>query len=158
MLFLLVLLVNGDNKVLITPQIEYSSVFLVAPNQPIPSKVIVYSFTDEWKYYLDNIEDKLIKTSLTKLANCESGNIPSQKVLDVNDKYSYGLLQFQVETAWREGIYYGLLDDTTPLTEEAMKKYLFDPLWQIKLGEKMISDNKHRHWLNCFNKIFGKLE
>ena len=80
------------------------------------------------------------------LAQCESGGRDTIKILDSNNKYSYGRLMFQKAT-WlsysdefgtsMENIYNGNLQTTVALY--------------------ILNDGGWRHWYNCAKKITKKI-
>ena len=76
---------------------------------------------------------------INKLAFYESGNRADIKILDVNNKYSYGCLQFQMATWIGMGNKYGF--QTTP-------ENIYDCRLQKQLAHAMLSDrwNNWHHW------------
>lgn len=83
---------------------------------------------------------------------CESRNKPHIKVMDSNDKYSYGYLQFQAETFMLYGKRYGILDKDLEFGE--VENLIYDKDLQIRIAERMLADGLHNHWKNCYNKIY----
>lgn len=89
--------------------------------------------------------DEDLKKKIEILANCESSNRSFIKVLDTNNHYSYGSLQFQMQT-W---LSYGKLYDLKTTEEN-----IYDGDLQKELAYRMINDKKSNwnHWLNCATK------
>jgi hypothetical protein len=85
---------------------------------------------------------------LEVLADEESGNRAHIKVLDVNGRYSYGCLQFQMATWIGMGKAYGI--GTTP-------ENIYDCQLQKHLAFVMISDRyaNWRHWGWTVTKVGG---
>jgi hypothetical protein len=86
------------------------------------------------------------------LNKCEnSGRWDTTKILDINKKYSYGGLMFQLETLKRYGIEYGYL--RKDITDIEIEKIIYDKNLQIEISDKMISDGfGKQNWYNCWNK------
>lgn len=99
---------------------------------------VVYE-EDELGFYLD------------KLAKCESGRREDVKILDRNNEYSYGYLQFQAETF----ISYALKYKLYPSAERSeILNYIFDSREQLKLARKMLEDDPKNigNWKVCGRK------
>jgi|GEM_PF-2889747 len=82
---------------------------------------------------------------LEKLAEKESGNRARIKVLDVNGRYSYGCLQFQMATFKSYSARYGLVD---PSTVADWEELLYDCSLQKRIAKRMIQEKSSnwRHW------------
>jgi hypothetical protein len=82
---------------------------------------------------------------LEKLAIAESNNRANIKVLDVNGRYSYGCLQFQMATFKAYSTRYGLLDASEVVSWE---KHLYDCGLQKQIAKRMIQEKpaNWRHW------------
>lgn len=92
---------------------------------------------------------------LEKLATAESGNRENIIVLDVNNKYSYGCLQFQMATFQSYSARYGLVD---PATVSDWKKLILDCKLQKQIAKRMIQEKSGnwRHWgYTVLNKGIG---
>jgi len=87
---------------------------------------------------------------LADLAYCESSIRPDIRILDSNNRYSYGLFQFQAQTFLSQGQLYGLVGDIE-LAE--VPNIIYDPQLQLALTRKMIQDNKQNNWYNCSKKL-----
>lgn len=92
---------------------------------------------------------------INKLIQCESEGRWDIKILDVNNRYSYGGLQFQLSTFWKFGKAYKILSDDIELSEA--ENLIYDSDIQIKIAEKMFEDELQYHWMNCYNKIKNTL-
>ena len=86
---------------------------------------------------------------LNKLEQCESNVDKDMKIIDSNNRYSYGILQFQMETFLREGKKYGLVD--SKITMVKAEKLIFNVELQEKLADKMLTDGGESNWYNCWN-------
>lgn len=82
---------------------------------------------------------------LEKLAEKESNHRERIKVLDVNGRYSYGCLQFQMATFKSYSTRYGLVDAATVTDWEEL---LYDCSLQKKIAKRMIQEKNSnwRHW------------
>lgn len=76
------------------------------------------------------------------LIQCESGGKADIKVLDSNDKYSYGILQFQMAT-W---LTYSTQFKTTPGN-------IYDPDLQKTVSLFMLNSGGWQNWYNCSTKF-----
>ena len=94
------------------------------------STTLVYTNLDAW---LDHLAEK------------ESNNRERIKVLDVNGRYSYGCLQFQMATFKAYSTRYGLVDATTVTSWEEL---LYSCSLQKKVAKHMIleKNSNWRHW------------
>ena len=85
---------------------------------------------------------------IDKLAECESNASSTIRILDVNKKYSHGLLMFQMGTWLSYGKEFG-----------ATKENIYDPELQRKVARAMLDDGGQKHWYVCSKKIpfsYGK--
>lgn len=92
---------------------------------------------------------------LEKLAMAESNNRANIKVLDVNGRYSYGCLQFQMATFKSYSARYGLLD---PATVTSWETHIYDCELQKEIATHMIQEKSAnwRHWgYTVLNKGIG---
>ena len=81
------------------------------------------------------------------LIQCESGGNWNAKVLDVNNRYSYGGLQFQSKTAWIYNEKYKVLPD---LELNELPNVINDPYFQVELAKKILAENGgFKNWLVC---------
>lgn len=97
-------------------------------------------------YYVT--KDPYIREIVDFLATCESGNRSNIRILDTNNKYSYGLLQFQAETFMGYGFGYKLL----PQAERGeYMNLIYDGEFQKSVAYKMLEEDIHnvRHWTIC---------
>jgi len=86
---------------------------------------------------------------LSKLEQCESSGSTTIKVLDVNNKYSYGRFQFQSQTFLGYGKEYGLIATSTTKAEPL----IYDGELQKQIAHRILLDGGEKHWYNCYNKI-----
>ena len=112
---------------------------LIAPNSLNVVKLNLSETPEQPK--IENVEDQL-DILIGKLATCESGQIPDMKVLDSNNKFSYGWLQFQKATFDGFGEQYGLPHDD-----------ILSPAQQIPIAKKMIENGLWFHWKICGEKV-----
>ncbi len=82
---------------------------------------------------------------LEKLAMAESGNRADIKVLDVNGRYSYGCLQFQMATFKSYSARYKLVDPETVTSWDAL---IYNCQLQKQIAKRMIQEKpgNWRHW------------
>jgi len=78
------------------------------------------------------------------LHQCENPN-NVVKVLDSNDKYSYGYVQFQMSSWLSYGKEFG-----------ATKDNIGDKDLQIQVAEDMLNKGLWRHWRTCATKVTKK--
>lgn len=121
-------------------------VFLGA-TQPVPTKAVtavnaysestVPSVTAQAKIAspLKVEEITALDIWIERLAQKESEGRERIKILDVNDKYSYGCLQFQEWTFKAYGAKYGILKDTAN-----WENAIYDCNFQKQLAKKMIQN------------------
>lgn len=90
------------------------------------------------------------RTRMLKLIECESGGNWDVKVLDSNNKYSFGGLQFQQATFEMAGK--GILPEG--LDKDESLNFIYEPEYQIPIASKMMKDKKWKnHWKICSSKI-----
>jgi hypothetical protein len=89
---------------------------------------------------------------MTLLAEAESGNDASLKILDTNRRYSYGCLQFQFRTFQQYAREYSLFEG---LEERDLRREIYNCESQRKLAMLMLTDDytNWRHWRNAVKKI-----
>lgn len=80
------------------------------------------------------------------LASCESTGSTTVRVLDVNGKYSYGLLQYQMSTWLRYSQAYG----TSP-------ENIYDAALQRTVAMHMLDAGGWRNWTNCALKVEARM-
>lgn len=97
---------------------------------------------------LASVQDRWIES----LVKCESGGKEYITVLDTNNKYSYGILQFQFATFMGFGKLYGILPQE--FTNEEGLLLIHNPYVQRAIAREMLDDGLQRHWLNCV-KVIG---
>ena len=90
-----------------------------------------------------DFEEKRLNDLAWTLAFCESSQIPDLKILDTNDKYSYGMFQIQMET-WEWGCERFRLN-CTDIQDYEQGRELFKAFY--KVGEAK------DHWVNCYRKM-----
>ena len=67
--------------------------------------------------------------AIIRLSACESGGDPNMKIVDSNDYWSRGILQFQYPTFRKFGIQYGFITSTT--TYDEIVSDMFNPKMEI---------------------------
>ncbi len=72
---------------------------------------------------------------------CENKH-DTPRILDSNNKYSYGFVMFQRSTFDAYGVKYGLSHDDISSDEQ-----------QEMIALYMLNEGKWRHWLNCGRKV-----
>lgn len=85
------------------------------------------------------------------LHQCESQGRDSITVLDSNNKYSYGGLQFQLGTFMSFGKKYNILPKE--FTEAEGKLLIHNISVQRAIAKEMLDDKLSYHWANCVRKI-----
>lgn len=85
--------------------------------------------------------------NLLKLERCESGH-SYKVVLDSDNFFSYGFLQFHLLTFRRYGVMYGFVPATT--TNPEMIQLTKDRDLQFKIADKMVEDGLWYSWKNCW--------
>ncbi len=88
---------------------------------------------------------------LYTLENCESRGREDIKILDSNKKYSYGVLQFQMDTFLREGKKYGLIEANLTSKEVLETKMIYDVDLQESIANRILLDGGESHWHNCWH-------
>jgi len=88
---------------------------------------------------------------IEKLAKCESRGRSHITILDSNNKYSYGLLQFQLDTFISFGKKYEILPDEFTRKESLL--LIHNPNVQKAIAKEMLDDGLSGHWRNCVRKI-----
>ena len=88
---------------------------------------------------------------IEKLSMCESRGRSHITILDSNNKYSYGELQFQLDTF----IYYGKKYEILPkeFTRKESLLLIHNSGVQKAIAREMLDDGLSGHWLNCVRKI-----
>lgn len=88
----------------------------------------------KWEDYLFSTYDSTTANLIYSLAKCESGRRPNIKVLDINDRYSFGLLQFQRATF-----------------NELCNGDIMNPIHQIDCAIKILNTENRGwyRWCNC---------
>ena len=81
---------------------------------------------------------------------CESHGKENIKIMDSNNRYSYGVLMFQVETFLREGKKYGIIDEDT--TSKQGEKLIYNVDLQEKIAHQMLLNGGERNWYNCWKQ------
>lgn len=94
------------------------------------------------------------KVWLHTLQFCESRGREVIKIMDSNNRYSYGLMMFQMETFMREGKKYGILDKGLTVTEA--EKIIYNIDLQEKIAHQMLLNGGERNWYNCWTKKMNK--
>lgn len=86
---------------------------------------------------------------IEEVSKCEdsTGN-PEIRVLDTNGRYSYGVMQFQMQTWLSMGKKYGI--ETTP-------ENITDALLQKELAMLILNDGGWNNWYICGNRTTKKL-
>jgi hypothetical protein len=89
---------------------------------------------------------------IAKLNCCENRcKWDENKILDRNDKYSYGGLMFQMATFLQYGKKYNVLPEW--VDESNFETYIYDRDIQTLIADKMIADglgDGYAGWYNCF--------
>lgn len=95
-------------------------------------------------------QDKL-DVWLNKLIQVESGGKADIKVLDSNNRYSYGVLQFQMATFKGYVKQYNLL----PYAEDReIENSIYDCDLQKALAKRMIQED-YNNWKHWYNSVVG---
>jgi len=89
---------------------------------------------------------------MNQLAETESGNDPTLRILDTNRKYSYGCLQFQLSTFRQYSREFSLFEDSRAVN---LREEIYNCENQRKLAALMIREDygNWRHWRNSVKKI-----
>lgn len=88
---------------------------------------------------------------IASLHYCESQDRDYITILDTNNKYSYGGLQFQFDTFYNFGKQYNILPDE--LTRKEALLLIHNPFIQKAIAREMLDDGLWRNWKNCTLKI-----
>jgi hypothetical protein len=114
----------------------------------------VMTFPEEKEYPSRFPYDKHIEWIIDEINKCENfGRWDNNVILDTNNKYSYGGLQFQMTTFVGQGIYYGVLPRDTSFSKA--KEIIFTEEIQREIARGMIRDKKAHTtlgWFNCWRK------
>lgn len=88
---------------------------------------------------------------IDSLIQLESRGNDRIKILDVNGRYSYGCLQFQMDTFWRYGTKYNIL---TNADEDNLGTLIYNCDIQKTIAKAMIDENRSnwRHWYTSVTK------
>src|SRR3990167_5590597 len=89
---------------------------------------------------------------IDKLHNCENRD-DVEKILDTNDKYSYGHLMFQLDTFYGFGKKYGFFPKG--FTREEARLMIHVPSLQKAIAREMLENGLDYHWKNCRDKKIG---
>lgn len=84
---------------------------------------------------------------------CESKGIQDIKILDSNNRYSYGVMQFQMETFLREGKNYALVSPETTPKQAEDSKLIYSISLQEKIAHRMLLKGGQKNWYNCTKKL-----
>ena len=95
-------------------------------------------------------KDPAILAKIDRLAECESSNRWNIKVLDTNNRYSYGGLQFQKETFLRANRKYKVLPD---LEDGEFENAIYDEWTQRELAYHILEDGGSSNWKICYASL-----
>lgn len=85
---------------------------------------------------------------------CESSNRWGIRILDSNNKYSYGGLQFQLATFREFAVRYKILPKGITLDET--RPYIYKKDFQLAVARQMYLDGLvDDHWIICWKKVKG---
>ncbi len=102
------------------------------------------------EYLYEPVETSKVDTLsplIDKLAMCESSGRTDIKILDSNNKYSYGLLQFQEDTFVRYTKKYNFLPEAE---ESEYMNFIYDGEYQKRLANEILKEPKGIYnWYNC---------
>lgn len=85
---------------------------------------------------------------VTSLNECENGGKwDEKKVLDTDKFYSYGGLQYHLNTFRTFGEKYNVIPKG--LTDDEIKKIIYDKKLQVDIATHMLNDGLWYHWKNC---------
>lgn len=90
---------------------------------------------------------------IEELHLCENRN-NVEKVLDSNNRYSYGAYMFQLDTFYGFGKQYGFFP--AEFTKEEARLMIHIPSLQKAIAKEMLNDGLWRHWKHCAEKISVK--
>lgn len=88
---------------------------------------------------------------IDSLIQCESQGRENITILDSNNKYSYGIMQFQLYTFLGFGKKYGILP--MEFTEAEGRLLIHNTYVQKAIAKEMLNDGLSYHWKNCARKI-----
>ena len=104
------------------------------------------------EYEIKPKEPEQPDATITALINCESGNRWDIRILDTNNAYSYGGLQYQIATFKRYGEKYNLIEKG--LGEEALRTLVYSRDLQIKVTREVLKEPLGIYnWYNCGKKL-----
>lgn len=151
MAFLLIAFLVASSQVQ-APIIEYPSELAINQNALLPIAVLPVKFQILGVKF-EEISSETMNT-IFLLNLCEnSGKWDNTRILDVNGKYSYGGLQFQLETFMRFGKKYEILPDWLTEKEVIKEELIYDRDLQIAIASKMLADGLWYHWKKCLKTI-----
>ena len=138
-----------------TPTTEYIGLPLIQENS-VKAISLIYNapLTHYSASYASLMgEGEYSSFAIEKLNKCENhGDWVCRKILDINNKYSYGGLQFQLATFWGMGKKYSVLPQT--MTMEEAREYICDRDLQTIIATYMIKNGEgKRAWYNCWLKM-----
>ena len=102
----------------------------------------------DFEGYSSRVLADVVGYDLEKLAKCESSNNPLVVILDSNNRYSYGLFQYQWLT-WKSKMKEYQL---APYADDAdLMNLIFDRNTQIRLTLLILRNEVEgwQHWYNC---------
>lgn len=88
---------------------------------------------------------------IENLHQCESGGRNEITILDSNNEYSFGGLQFQLSTWMSFGKLYGILPQEFTNKEGLLLIHSYSV--QKAIAKEMLDDKLSYHWKNCRDKI-----
>lgn len=115
-------------------------------NLTVHAEADVIATTSQAKPFLSTLSYPQ-KAYLGTVEYCESRGRAEITILDTNNEYSYGILQFQLPTFINYGIKYGVLPATT--TEASALAIIHDPEIQERIGTRMLADGLKSNWYTC---------
>lgn len=88
---------------------------------------------------------------LHALQFCESSGRTDIKIMDSNNKHSYGGLMFQMSTFLSQGKKYELIAGSTTAVQG--EKMIYDIELQEAIAHRMLEDGGERNWYTCTKKL-----
>lgn len=88
---------------------------------------------------------------LDMLSKCESGN-RWIVILDVNGKYSYGWLQWQLHSFKEYGEKYNIIQKG--MSDEELRHWIGFKSLQYRIADKLLSDGNWKPWFNCLKTTY----
>ena len=82
---------------------------------------------------------------------CESQGREDLKILDSNNRYSYGVLMFQMETFLREGKKYGLVSPKLTPEQAEKTKLVYSTDLQESIANRILLAGGESNWFTCFH-------